>query len=217
MNNSAENSLEHRETWDLLPWYVNSRIAAPDRDRVNVHLQTCALCRDELAQQRQLFQAIATASTIEHVPAASLKGLRQRLSAPTAAPQPRATPLFSRPLLLAASAAAVTVALGVIAVVSWNSPHSLNPDASYYTVTSATPPARMAVIRAVFDPGVTVSQLQVLLDESRLRIVAGPTEAGVYSLAATSSQPVSTSLQRLRQHPTVRFAEATVAASGTEP
>ena len=54
--------------------------------------------------------------------------------------------------------------------------------------------------------------LQALLDESGLRIVAGPTEAGVYSLAADSDRPVTTSLELLRKHATVRFAESTLPA-----
>jgi hypothetical protein len=42
-----------------------------------------------------------------------------------------------------------------------------------------------------------------------LRIISGPTEAGVYSLAAQSNRPVSSSLALLRQHAAVRFAEST--------
>jgi len=48
-----------------------------------------------------------------------------------------------------------------------------------------------------------------LLDDAHLKIIAGPTEAGVYSLASTQTQPVGESLKRLRQNPAVRFAEAT--------
>ena len=47
------------------------------------------------------------------------------------------------------------------------------------------------VIRAVFSPTITLVELQTMLDEAQLRIVSGPTEAGVYSLAANSRRPVS--------------------------
>ncbi|MEA3197038.1 MAG: hypothetical protein QOF32_1090, partial [Gammaproteobacteria bacterium] len=67
------------------------------------------------------------------------------------------------------------------------------------------------VIRAVFSPTITLVELQAILDEAQLRIVSGPTEAGVYSLAANSSRPVISSLALLRGHTKVRFAE------GTEP
>jgi hypothetical protein len=65
------------------------------------------------------------------------------------------------------------------------------------------------VIRAVFLPTITLVELQAILDEAQLRIISGPTEAGVYSLAANSRRPVSTSLALLRGHPKVRFAEST--------
>jgi hypothetical protein len=61
----------------------------------------------------------------------------------------------------------------------------------------------------VFVPTITLVELQSILDDSQLRIVAGPTEAGVYSLALTAARPVNESLASLRQHSTVRFAEST--------
>jgi hypothetical protein len=47
-----------------------------------------------------------------------------------------------------------------------------------------------------------------VLDEAGLRIISGPTEAGVYALAANSRRPVSSSLAVLRGHAIVRFAES---------
>jgi hypothetical protein len=64
-------------------------------------------------------------------------------------------------------------------------------------------------LRAVFSPAITLVELQALLDEAQLRIISGPTEAGVYSLAATSNRPVTVSLSLLRRHASVRFAEST--------
>jgi hypothetical protein len=61
----------------------------------------------------------------------------------------------------------------------------------------------------VFAPTITLVDLQGILAEAQLRITAGPTEAGVYSLAATSRRPVSASLALLRNHPEVRVAEST--------
>jgi hypothetical protein len=52
-------------------------------------------------------------------------------------------------------------------------------------------------------------ELQAILDEAQLRIVAGPTEAGVYSLARNSERSVNSSLALLRRHADVRFAEST--------
>jgi hypothetical protein len=103
-------------------------------------------------------------------------------------------------------AASVVLAAAVSSVgVVWLKSH----EASYHTVTitEARPPEE--VIRAVFAPSITLEELQSVLDEAQLRIVAGPTEAGVYSLASTSSRPVSASLGILRGHASVRFAEST--------
>jgi len=63
----------------------------------------------------------------------------------------------------------------------------------------------------------TLTELQSILDEAGLRIVAGPSAAAVYSLAATSQKPVSVSLELLRAHAAVRFAESTRPAPGSGP
>jgi hypothetical protein len=54
----------------------------------------------------------------------------------------------------------------------------------------------------------TLSELQTLLSDAQLRIVAGPTEAGVYSLAPTATLATASSLEILRRHAGVRFAES---------
>jgi anti-sigma factor RsiW len=105
---------------------------------------------------------------------------------------------------LAASVTAVAVAVAFAVAGHWNR----GPRSDYYTVTSPAPPQRGAVIRAVFSPAVTVAQLQVVLDTAHLRIVSGPSEAGVYSLAMNGSESTAWSLQKLRAQDGVRFAEA---------
>ena len=84
----------------------------------------------------------------------------------------------------------------------------------YRTVTSAVPRSRDETIRAVFSPTITLVELQSILHEAQLRIISGPTEAGVYSLASDSNLPVRSSLELLRRHATVRFAEGTRPDSG---
>jgi hypothetical protein len=98
------------------------------------------------------------------------------------------------------------VALSLLAADRWMRTRAEAPN--YYTVTTPTAHAPGEVIRAVFSPTITLVELQGILDEAQLRIISGPTEAGVYSLAANSHRPVSTSLALLRAHPKVRFAES---------
>ena len=105
------------------------------------------------------------------------------------------------------SVAAAVVALSLMSArMHWG---TRDPSADYHTVTTSTPRPPDEVIRAVFSPTITLVDLQAILDEAQLRIVSGPTEAGVYSLAATSRRPVNSSLALLRRHSSVRFAELT--------
>jgi hypothetical protein len=115
---------------------------------------------------------------------------------------------------MAASVAVMAVALSLLAADRWMQfrAHAAVPD--YYTVTASVPRPQGEVIRAVFSPTITLVELQAVLDEAQLRIISGPTEAGVYSLAAKSGRPVSASLASLRRDEKVRFAEITQPSSG---
>jgi hypothetical protein len=216
-----------------------------------VHLERCANCREDLAREQRVFQAMNAETAVEYMPAASLKRLQARLDgaapgdteAMTAAGEPteagraaaaraaasgspvanNGTPASDgsaaagnrsrRPAawlgLMAASVAVMAVALSLLAADRWLQFRARSSAPDYYTVTTPAPRAPEVVIRAVFAPTITLVELQSLLDEAQLRIVSGPTEAGVYSLAANSRRPVSSSLALLRAHTKVRFAEST--------
>jgi Putative zinc-finger len=224
MSDSHRSSVarEHREISALLPWYVNGSIGEHERQRVDAHLVACAGCRDDLAEERRIYQGMTAQSAVEYIPAASLKRLQARLdgaagtaSATLSTEAPAARKPNRRSMawqgLMAASVAVMAVALSMLAADRWM--HSRASAPEYYTVTTPTVHAPGEVIRAVFSPTITLVELQSILDEAELRIVSGPTEAGVYSLAANSHQPVSASLALLRGHPKVRFAESTQPSS----
>lgn len=223
---------EHRDISALLPWYVNDSIGEHERQRVDSHLERCANCREDLARERRLFQGMNAETAVEYMPAASLKRLQARLDgisaagaesagdgSPAAGGGPAevdtaawvgAASRWARwPGLMAASVAVMAVALSLLAADRWLEYRARSSAPNYYTVTTSTPRAPQVVIRAVFAPTITLVELQSLLDEAQLRIVSGPTEAGVYSLAAKSRRPVSSSLAQLRAHTKVRFAEGT--------
>jgi anti-sigma factor RsiW len=205
---------EHREAAALLPWFVNGTLPEADRRRVEDHLSRCALCSEAYAGERALFARMREAdTTVEYLPMASLQRFNTRLSAvrteqcaPRRAPAPR---LRRMPLAVAAAVAAIAVGFGVWTTTGWQRSRTLAPPPLYRTVT--TPASRPAeeVIRAVFAPQMTLGELKSLLDAAQLKIVAGPSEAGVYSLAPISALPVDDSLAVLRRQPTVRFAERT--------
>jgi len=217
MNRIIEDTFEHREISAIIPWYVNESIGDGERQRVDAHLRACAACRDELQRQRQIHEAMSADPGVEYMPAASLKRLQARLddaeSMPNGAYEPAMGRQHRRSIpwrgSMAASFAIVALASGLLAAGLWTHFRVLAPAPDYYTVTSPAPRVPHEVIRAVFAPATTLGELQAMLDESQLRIIAGPTEAGVYSLAANSKRPVSSSLALLRKHDLVRFAEPT--------
>jgi hypothetical protein len=220
-------SREHREVSALLPWYVNGSIGEQDRQRVDAHLSACADCRNDLAQEQRVYRAMTAETAVEYMPAASLKRLQARLdgigaaeanSPANAAADARSAAAPGRrfmrwPGLMAASIAVMAVALSLLAADRWLRFRGTPAQPNYYTVTTSAPRPQGEVIRAVFSPTITLVELQSILDEAQLRIVSGPTEAGVYSLAAKSSRPVSSSLALLREHAKVRFAESTQATA----
>jgi hypothetical protein len=223
---------EHQEISELLPWHVNGTLAEHDRQRLESHLEVCAVCRADLLVERRIHRSMSADSAIDYVPAASLKRLHARLdNLDGAAGLPSDAPTATRPESerramalrrwmaamprrgwVAASVAAATATLSLLAADRWLQSHSTVSPPSYYTVTTPEPRAKDEIIRAVFSPAITLVELQAILGEAQLRIVAGPTEAGVYSLATNSSRPVSLSLALLRQHAAVRFAEITQAS-----
>jgi hypothetical protein len=112
-----------------------------------------------------------------------------------------------------AAATLLTVGLGLLLSSMW-SPRSPNRAAAYRTAAAPqVKPDRDGQIRAVFSPTVTVDELTRIVSETRLTIVDGPTDAGVYTLAVQPGQdrPVADALARLRNDPRVRFAEPVVA------
>jgi hypothetical protein len=169
-----------------------------------------------------VYQAMAGERSVEYMPAASLKRLRAKLDgvreavapgesaaisvAPIERPTGRWKPWERR---IAASIAVAAVVLSLLTMNQWARfrAHEFSPD--YHTVTTSQTRAPDESIRAVFSPSITLVELQAILDEAQLRIVAGPTEAGVYSLAGNSERSVNSSLALLRRHSEVRFAEST--------
>jgi anti-sigma factor RsiW len=219
----------HPEISSLLPWYVNGSISASERQHVDEHLTLCTHCRDELACERWIHQNMTAENAVEYMPSASLQRLQARLDgvdgaecAPVEAPaaadksRDRSMPWSGRSMpwsgLMAASVAVLAVALSLLAAGRWTQYGARAAAPLYRTVTTPVPRAPNEAIRAVFSPTITLSELQSILDEAQLRIVSGPSEAGVYSLAVNSGRPVSASLAMLRQHAAVRFAESTDSA-----
>lgn len=221
MMHTTHQDNEHREVWLNLPWYVNDSIDPQQRERIDAHLQVCADCRAELAQQRGIHNAMSADAGVHILPSASLLRLRQHLDAQQsqqAAQQPAAANDWQRRLLMAAAVAGVAVTLGMVMVSATTPLKSGESAANYRTVSSEAARPAQESIRAVFAPDTTVARMQKVLEGAQLRIIAGPSEAGVYSLALTGDQQAPAALAQLRSQPDVRFAESTVPlGNGSRP
>jgi hypothetical protein len=204
---------EHEEIAALIPWYVNETLGDAASARLEKHILLCVGCREDLALEQRIRAGMSVDGPLEFMPAGSLNRLRNMLDKESVAAaedvrQPLARRSHHWQWLTAASFAGAIAAAGLLTAGHWLTNSSSRAAPLYHTVTDSVPHVRDEVVRAVFAPTITLVELQALLDEAQLRIISGPTEAGVYSLAAKSNLPISTSLALLRRHRTVRFAES---------
>ena len=228
MNQSDDAFSIHRRVWELIPWVVNGRASDEERRTVEQHLADCGDCREELDFQMRLHSAMNRPAQpdagADATAAASLQRLWQRIDGEEALPVVgrRASGSFARGLLAAVLIEAVGIAALSAALWTRDAPRQEGSAGApvYQTLSAPAEGAARPTIRAVLAPTLTLGELQALLAQSQLQIVAGPSDAGVYSLAplsvrvAADTQPV---LAQLRSHPGVRFAEPIDAAARPSP
>jgi hypothetical protein len=225
----------------LLPWFVNETLSAEDRGRVEAHLADCAPCRAELAAERRIRALLRQPEAVQAVPQLGLRKLLSRIdeerplaegqhavedntpvhathmahSAPAAGlARPRRARRQWRTALTPWLAAAVVVEAIGLGVLGAQSAHQRNglESASYSTMTAIAPSVTDGPgFRVVFTPGMTLIELRDVLRAQRLVVVAGPSEAGVFTLrlarGATDAGASADALATLRADPRVRFAE----------
>lgn len=220
----------HDEAFEMIPWLVNGRISRSERERLERHLGECEECRREVDAQQRLRRAIGhDDSKIEYAPHASFQKLWSQIEQAQqgAATEegvdrgihrsdlpPKGHRRVSQPRgWMVAASALLAVGLGLVLALTWRA-QSPDPTAEYRTAAAPqAQPDRDGQIRAVFSPGVTVDELTRIVSETRLTIVDGPSDSGVYTLAVQPGRdlPVADALARLRRDPRVRFAEPVVA------
>jgi hypothetical protein len=222
-----DTSSAHRQAWDLIPWIVNGSAPESELLVVQMHLDSCADCRQELQFQRQLQAAMAVPSSVEIDGRDSWQRLRSRLDAaahPETAPRSahrrtRASGKAWMPWLVAAMVAQA-IGLGTLGAAWWSRPSvpgSMPAGAAnaYRTLSAPEMSVQPATIRVVFAPAVTVAQVQAMLAAARLQVRAGPSEVGAWTLgpAGDSSQAATEAvLRELRAQSEVRFVEAVAGA-----
>jgi anti-sigma factor RsiW len=211
--------MNHKHTWDLIPWLINGTATDNDRHAAERHMTGCQACREELDTQRYLLQAMRIPQAVEMMPHGSLQKLWERIDAEPVDAETAATPELhsTHPSRLTGWLAAAVVLqaalLGVLSMALLGTSHDADEPAEYRTVSAQSEVARAPSVRAVFSPSLTLGELQALLERTRLRIVNGPSPDGVYTLATlAATADAQQALLALRAHPGVQFAEPIAAA-----
>jgi hypothetical protein len=213
--------MTHDDAWHLLPWFVNGSLRREERTDVDAHLAGCADCRSEVALQMKVRDSLSHEDVRQESTQSSFDQLWARIEAHKETadddeetldrqaaenPRPRRALAVGMPRWLVA--AVVIEAIGLVTLGWFTVNNSPRVAADYQTLSSPAPFAESGQIRAVFAPELPLRDLQSLLASSELTIVAGPTEAGVYTLAPTKEKAdIDAALAGLRRNADVRFAE----------
>lgn len=215
MNNLTHS---HRQVWETIPWIVNGSASEQQIRATQEHLRQCADCREALAFEQKLCDALSHPQANLNDAAQGWQRLSARLDdrqlvgrrSPAAMTEHARVPTSGPVRWLAAAVIVEALALGAVVGSSWIN-RTDRPVSSYRTLTQ--PDAALGAaptIRVVLSQDMTLEQLHTLLNTAHLQVVAGPSEAGVWSLAPVdNAAAVATegALRQLRENRQVRFAE----------
>jgi hypothetical protein len=208
--------LSHASASELLPWLVNGRLAAAERDAVEAHARDCLVCRRELKEQRQLAALLRSAPATDVPLESGFGALERRLDEPRRQPRWSATEWFPRPLDALRIGAAAAFLIVLIGSAMWLSPSRDTP--APYSTLAAAPGAGTAQLDVVFANDTTAQDMRELLDAVGGEIVAGPSDVGRYGIriggGTADAAEVARVLERLKHDDRVRFAGRAFAATG---
>jgi hypothetical protein len=221
----------------MLPWLVAGRLGAAEAARVESHLVECETCRRDRAEQQVLRGLMREDDRIGYSPQPAMQKLMSRIDElerelPDAGEAPATQPAIESdagdsaalppvaavPRWLMAALVVQTLGLGLLGATLWRQ-SSVDDPAAYRTLSS-TPAvdSRAPQVRVVFAPDTTVAEVARMVGAVEATIVAGPSEAGAYTLAlpgdAARPSALDTHVAQLRADTHVLFAEPVVA--GTE-
>jgi hypothetical protein len=201
----------HEQYWELIPWVVNGRASDADERSLLAHVDDCTECREELDRHRELHKHMRGNDDVIAAPNASLQKLLGQIDAQSAQPLAKAYRI-KRPWLVAALWIQL-VAIATLTGALFRS--SAPPEPAYTTLSTPETIDRRAAVRVVFAPDASLNQINQLLRSVECDIIAGPSEAGVYTLATAAEQDVQGIITQLRERSEVLFAERGQALAGT--
>ena len=202
----------HAQVWAQIPWLVNGRANAAERQQAEQHLQSCVDCQQELTRQHALAQALQDApSALVGDADRGWAALSRRLPAQTPSASPSTAHGPSRRLVrwLGGLVALEAVAVAALALVIIKPSFNRAPDDSFATLSAPSTLSPEVRWRVLPDPTQSLAQWQAQLAANQLQVVGGPSSAGVWSLAWAGAQPPDAEAvaQALRTSPGVRFVE----------
>ena len=189
----------HHDTQLLIPWYVNGTLNEDDMAQVERHLADCADCRASV--ESEIGNARSLHGGDHERLAALVAGSSERFEElragfPTTPPRSAKFMAFRRLPALAA-ALLLAVALSFVLV------RPTDPELFEARTSNAADGA--PVLQLVFQADTSAQDIELLLDASG-SVIGAPSQHGVYRIALATSDPHAL-LERIRQHPAVRWAE----------
>jgi len=231
--------MSHDRGWELLPWLVNGTLSSDQADGVARHVAACEVCATEIQALQNLQEKMRNGDAVLLAPQTAWQKMVERLDREEelltghdagigrrGAQTLRANRSYWPTKWQAVAATQAVAILGLVATLVWqartatNSATNLAADAhapaQYATLTAtadaAIDTAATTTLRVVFHRDTPHVEINALLRALPAQIVAGPSEAGVYTLALTASETLPTLLTQLRGDTRVVFVEPSVAA-----
>jgi anti-sigma factor RsiW len=220
MKNRTDFETEHRRAWEAIPWIVNGSATDGQRQWVDEHVQACDDCRAEFARQSELQAAIAQESAPVTDAEGGLQRLFQRIDhaadeaalAPAGVARPRERRSGFSGLVYGLTFAVVVEAVGISVLGVGLLSHTESAP-GYRTLSDVPATGARATIRIVPAAGMSLGDLQQLLQGLQLEVVAGPSESGAYALApvmaraSVDNKGLDAQIARLRAAPGMRLVE----------
>jgi len=198
--------LDHDSVYELLPWLVNGSLVAGERDRAELHVRSCIVCRRELKELERLRVAVRSQPTLHLSAEGGLDRLQRQLDREAASRRPARRDVRYAPFFRFAAVASVGVAF--LGVLLWLAPHV--PNQTGYTTLGTQSATQRAQIDLIFDQKTALADIQALLQTVDGEIVAGPSQIGRYGVrihGGNAKDPeVSALIEQLARDPRVRFA-----------
>ncbi|MGE5731453.1 MAG: hypothetical protein ACM37U_05895 [Gemmatimonas sp.] len=197
--------LDHNAAFELLPWLANGSLATAERDRVELHVRSCIVCRREFKELERLRLAVRSQPMLHTSAEGGLDRLQRQLDREAASRQaPRNTgyaPFFR-------FAAVATIGVAFLGALLWLAPNV--PNQTNYSTLATQVGEQHAQIDLIFNQQTAAADIQSLLQTVDGEIVAGPSELGRYGVRihggkATDAE-VAALIEQLAHDPRVRFA-----------